>query len=378
MTYSNRYLLALCLVSACGGDDGDTTEADAQPQPQFDGGIGPDATPASPVTAYALGSGDTGTGILSAISMEDFSVQQNLIAGVATDDSVMRAYGGKLYLINRQGADNITVVDPASAQLVTQISTGAGTNPQDVAVVGDKLYVCLFNSSDILILDESDAQATPITVDVSSYDADGVPNCSSIIEVGGVVYATFGALDAQFTSQAGKVVVIDPATDTITTDFDLSYKNPLGLMLATRADGPFAGDILVATTEDFGAGVGCVERITTGATPTSGGCLAEAADLGGFVSSISEHDGLAYVLVNTSFTSSKLISVSEDGTLGTSSIYPETHYATDFAQCPDGNFIVNDRNAGNVQLFDLAGNALTDDGLDIGLPPAYSGGLLCF
>ncbi len=380
MKYHAFAVLLFLFGSACGGDDDDNINADADVQDLADAGTTePDAEPPEEVFAYALGSDSMTSGILTEVALDDLSVSTGVVAGVATNDSVVRRFGDKLYIVNRFGADNVTIVDTTTKQLVAQISTGAGTNPQDVAVVGDSIYVCAFNSGSIIVLDETDEQATPTLIDISSYDADGVPNCGSIIEVGGTLYAALGILDENFTSQGGKVVAIDTADDTISTDFDLTHNNPFGLFEASPSDGPFLGDLLIATTEDFGTGNGCVERVTPGASPSSAGCLIQNSELGGYVSKLQIVDNSVVLAVSTSFTEGKLVRVDASGTLSPQSITPGEQHVTDFVACPSGDILANDRTQGTIRVFGANDEERTaSTGLDIGLPAAFTNGMVCF
>src|SRR5690606_37442985 len=107
---------------------------------------------------------------------------QNAVAGVASTDPVVRRHGDRLYIINRFGADNVTVLDAGTLELVAQISTGPGSNPQDVAVDGDLLYVATMAGDGVAILDLTDPDAGVIdTIDLSPLDsAEDTPNCQTL------------------------------------------------------------------------------------------------------------------------------------------------------------------------------------------------------
>jgi hypothetical protein len=374
MRYLALLLTTLSLL-AC-GDDEHLGGADAGPS--ADASTTPDGMEEARASIFALGTDSNSAGVLARLLVPEMTLTQNFLAGVASNDSVVRAFNGKLYVVNRFGQDNVTIVDPSGPALVAQISTGAGTNPQDLAVVGNKIYVCALNSGSIIVLDEDAPTATPGTIDISSYDTDGIPNCGSIIARGGQVFATLGLFDANFASQGGKVVVIASGTDTIETSFDLTNKNPFGLLVGSDPGGAFGGDLFVGTTEDFGTGNGCIERITTGATPASAGCLVTNATLGGFATTLGLDGDTLWAAVSTSFTEGKLVSVSAVGVLDDTSLTPATQYATDFAVCPTGHIVTNDTTNGSVVVFDAAGANVTTTPIDIGLPPVYTNGLVCF
>jgi YVTN family beta-propeller protein len=353
------------LLSACGDDAG-------SPNPSGD------ELPTA--TVYALGSDSASSGILSRFDLPNTEATVNVVAGVVASDSVMRVFDDKLYIINRFGSDNITIVDTATNSLIAQLSTGAGTNPQDVAVVGSRLYICAFNTSGILVMDAEDPDGPVDTIDLSAYDPDGIPDCASIIAHGDKLYATFGLLDPEFVSHGGKVVVIDSTTDQVETDFDLSFNNPFGFIISTGAgsDSAFDGDLLVQTTEDFGDGNGCIERVTPGAAPGSSGCLIENPTLGGYVSVLQASGDTVWAAVNASPTVGKVVAIAAGGEIDAASLTAASQHPTDLAICPTGHLITNDRNDGTLHVYDANGEELTTEPLDVGLPSALANGIACF
>jgi YVTN family beta-propeller protein len=126
-----RTILLLWLLAAC-GDNFATPDA---------GGTGdappPDAhVPMPRAVAVAGDFMSPGTGILSRLDITALDMRQNVVASVAQGDPVVRQYGDKLYVINRFGSNNVTILDAKTLTFEEQISTGADSNPQDVAVVG--------------------------------------------------------------------------------------------------------------------------------------------------------------------------------------------------------------------------------------------------
>lgn len=368
---------SLSLLSPACGEDASPGGVDgsiaADARVALDASPGLDAAPGA--TLFALGSDGPGSGILSAVALPGLEVDQDLLASVASSDAVVRSFGGDLYIVNRFGSDNLTIVDPTVPELVAQMSTGAGSNPQDVAVAGSKIYVCPLNAGEILVLDLANPRSAPTSIDISSYDSDGVPNCASIVEAEDMLYASLELLDDTFTSQGGIVLAIDPSTDVVTGDVDLSYNNPFGHMIATDPDGAFGGDLLVATT-DFSGTQGCIEALATGSTPSSRGCLVENEALGGYPSSMEVHGDLLWVAIATSFTTGEVVTVDADGSVG-AALTPERRNTTDLAVCPTGHVITADQASGGLFAYDAEGRSLSTSPIDIGLPPAYAGGLVC-
>jgi hypothetical protein len=356
----------LIILAACGGDDEVTPDGGQPPAPDAAPGI--DAEPPPEAIAYAVGTDFATSGVLSKLEFPALAVTQDVVAGVASTDPVLRESGGKLYIVNRFGADNVTIVDLATKTLVEQVSTGAGSNPQDVAVKGDLLYVPALGSKGVLVVDLTDTGAPPAEIDLSSFDGDGKPDASSAMLVGDDLYVTLGLLDDTFTSQGGKVVVIDTTDDSVRADFDLVENNPIAFLQR------FGDDLITATT-DY-AGTGCIERITTGATPAAGPCLATEAALGGYVSDLAVAGADVVAAVSTSFTEAKLVVIAPDGSVSPS-ITPSSQQPTDVAWCPNDRIVIGDAAGGGLRVYDNAGTELTAQPLDIGQPPGFTNATVC-
>jgi DNA-binding beta-propeller fold protein YncE len=327
-------------------------------------------------TVYAVGTDNSTVGILSRMSVPGLSVEKNLMPGAVSVDPVLRYHDGLLYVVNRFGADNITVIEPRANQLVGQISTGAGTNPQDVAVRGDDMYVAALGARSIIKLNAATLAVAPSGVDISSYDVDGVPDANSIVLVDGKLYASIGMLDQDFQSHGGKVLVIDAQTDQIVDELDLVYANPVTLLQTTPASSPFAGDLITATN-DYNSGEGCVERITPGDRPQHRGCLIDNRDLGGTVSSIAFAHDMLWLAVGIDFEHATIVAVNEGGEIVLTVPNPQGQNPTDLTACPTGHLVSNDRAAGGLRVFHSDGTELSTRVIDIGLPPAFTGGLVC-
>jgi hypothetical protein len=154
--------------------------------------------------------------------------------------------GGKLVLVDR-GNTALTFVDPATCTVDHQFSVKAGfnfANPHDVVILSDtKGYVTRYGvnpaptdatskGDDILIVDPRDGTVAG-TIDLSSYAVAvaGVtmharPDRAMLVD-GKVVVSLNEAsdfptdLNGSITYAGGHLVVIDPATDTVTQDLAL-------------------------------------------------------------------------------------------------------------------------------------------------------------
>jgi hypothetical protein len=280
------------------------------------------------------------------------------------------------------------VLDAASLQLVAQILTGAGSNPQDVAVDGDLLYVPTLAGKGVAVLDLSRPDAGVVdTIDLSALDPDDRrPNCHSAVIVERRLAVVCGILDPQFNPRRrGIVAVIELDDETAPVRrVALQYRRPFGFALAPSS-GSLAGDILVPTAPRLfdPASAGCLERVhVAGDRPTAAGCLIDNQALGGFASGLAAADDRVWIAVTTGFDPD------DYGALGYAAAWNATAgameaamtgdevRAMDIATCPGGALAVSDATFG-VRVYDAAGAEMTDAPLDLGLPPV-SNGLVCY
>jgi hypothetical protein len=378
--------LALALLAACGdnlpplaggtvADAGGGTERDAAPTP--------DSGPTS-ATAFAVATDFATTGVASTISIPALDVTAPAIEGVASTDPIARLQGDRLFVVNRYGQDNITILDPARLTLIDQISTGAGSNPQDAARVGDRLYVAALASPGLLVVDLTRPDEGVVdTIDLSQLDPkDGLPDCVSVIAVGDQIVAVCTVLDESFTPRGpGQIALI--AGGVVVDTVPMTQVRPFGLAQAA----PAGDSVLVTTVLDFAdpdAG-GCVERIAIGnGTLEASGCLVENADLGGMVSALAWNpagDGI-WMTVTTSFDEKDfgphgdLVSLPAGGEPARAEL-PEEVRPMDLAVCPTGHLVISDATRGVRVLAPGAERELTSAPLDVGLPPV-SNGLVCY
>lgn len=379
----NRSLMLVLLLAAC-GDNHEMPDA----SPPGDGGPLDAHVPMPRAVAVAGDFGSPGTGIVSTLDVGALTVRQNVAAGAALGDPVLRYIDGKLYIVNRFGSNNVTILDGKTLQLVEQISTGANSNPQDVAVVGDKLYVPAMGTAGVVVLTRGSTSTK--TIDLSSLDTmgqnDGLPDCVSAYAVGTKVYVACGVLDNFNATEVGKIAVIDTATDTMVAHADMSARNPYGFFVRAPAGSTFAGDLLIPSVPDFTSyATGCIERVSTGDTPTVGCGLTNQA-LGGFANklAVSEAGDRLYIAVGTydsNFANQTGTLKSFDLTTGTLSETPisgANELIIDVAACPGGDVVGSDQTMNAAGLRVWRGTAeRTTGALPIGLRPTTSA-LVCY
>ena len=143
-----KYLCSLVLLVAACGDN--NTRPDARDR--IDGAFG-DGRIAKPVAIAVAGDFNSpGAGLASKLAVDSLTMQQNVVASAVQGDPVVRYHDGKLYVVNRFGGNNVTIIDGKTLQVIEQLASGPSSNPQDVAVVGSKLYVPAQGTSGVVVL----------------------------------------------------------------------------------------------------------------------------------------------------------------------------------------------------------------------------------
>lgn len=381
--------LATCLViAACGDNLGAPGQPDAAGDDTPDGPRS-DAPPGVVESRAVIVSGDFATtGILSTLDLPERTMTPGAVDGIAGSDPVIRHYGSDLYVINRFGGDNVTIVTDDQLGLVDQIGTGAGTNPQDVAVVGDKLYVAALGAAGVIVIDRANGNAKT-TIDLSALDpGDGNPDCVSVFAVDTRVFVACGVLMSFVPEGPGKIAVIDTTTDTVATSFDLPAENPFSLFARTPTTSVFGGDLVIGLVPSFSDfSTGCLARVSVGASPAANGCAATNADLGGYANHIeASPDGAMLWVAAAGFTTGPLGLLRGidlvSGALWDSPLSPPSQLIVDLAVCPGphagGIVVASDTGATKgVRVYDNAVEVTTDP-MPIGLPPANGGNIVCY
>lgn len=360
--------LALIALAAC-GDNGAVSP---------DGGP-PDA-PSAPPQAVVV-AGDYGThGVLSVMDATTHVVRADVApAGAVGADPLLRHAGRELFVINR-AENNLTILDDHTFAIVERLATGP--NPQDVAVVGNKLYVPDYGGKGVSVLTRGTTTRTEI--DLSADDPDGAPDCASAIAVGGDVYVACQLLADHKPVRAAKVYVIASATDTVQPGktITLQQRNPISLFERIPAGTMHAGDLVISTVNDFIV-PGCVERITPGTTASS--CWVKGEDLLGYASrtafQIDAFVEVTFFAVPTKAPKADLLAFDmPTDLLWAGALNPMTQAIGDVAVCPGGDLVVFDTTPAASGLRMYSGAAeLTRAAAPIGLTGGFSThGLDCY
>jgi hypothetical protein len=360
-------LAALVVASAACGDD--------IPAP----------LPESPATAgprAIVVSGDfDATGVFSVVDVAAGTVRRNVVAAAAGADPVVRRFGAELFVVNRFGptGSSVTILNASSLEVTHQLSTGLNSNPQDVAVIDDILYLPALNTRGVVILDRTGVHSE---LDLSSLDPDGRPDCVSAYAVDSKLIVVCGLLDNFSTVRDAKVAIYDPADGSLRTE-TLAARNPFGFLQPTPLDSVFGGDLLVATGDFEAPMTRCVARIN----PKTGqsACAIQNAALGGISSHLEVDLGRNALLVTaTHYEGFDLRGTLRAVDLGTGTVVaPPVTTASkslaDFAICPDGTLVVADATLGasGVRIFGAGGERTTAP-LGVGLPPSTQNGIVCY
>ncbi|HEY4055472.1 MAG TPA: hypothetical protein VGM39_02650 [Kofleriaceae bacterium] len=377
----------LGLFSAACGDDSGSGDTDAG---THDGGSGSDARVDGGEPAHERAfvvAGDFGTtGTLAQLDVQAKTVQKNLApTGAVLGDVVMRHFGNELFVVNRSDGNSLTILKDTDHSLVEMVGTGANSNPQDVAVVGNKVYVAMYEGKGLKTFTRG--SSTLAEIDLSADDTDGNPNCSSVYAVGTKVFVACQLkVDGMLSMDRGpgKVYVVDTATNTKVATLTLSTHNPFSLFEQLPSTSDHASDLIIDST-DFGS-AGCIERITTGATPTAPGCLAQNSAIGGYVSRFDFTQAKAYMVVTgASGTGNVKTMTLSNSTIDAGQINGASEPIGDVAVCSSGSVVMTEQpgfgaptDAPNgLLVYSSTGQSQTATPLDIGRVPSSSWSLTC-
>ncbi|MFH0799137.1 MAG: hypothetical protein V2A66_03010 [Pseudomonadota bacterium] len=229
-----------------------------------------------------------------------------VLARVTTDgsDAVAKSFGGRIYVVNRLGADSIQVIDPSNFSVAADYSVGKGSNPQDIAVVSDeKAYVSRLDSQndtsdtgDVLVINPLTG-AKLGSIDLKPYtDPNGnrLARAAQMVLVGKQLYVCIQDLPADMSKSAstnGKVAIIDTETDGLvdvdlnaagTQVIELTGRDPWGITYSPLTDKLYVADSgtfvnLAADTSDKFGGIEVIDHKTN----RSEGIVVDDAALGG-------------------------------------------------------------------------------------------------
>jgi DNA-binding beta-propeller fold protein YncE len=336
------------------------------------------SSPTAPL--IIVGTTDFTSGSLATIVPGGATAAVNLLN--IHSDAVVTTYGGKVYVINRLGQDNIIVLDPANPRSpLLQFSVGNGSNPQDIAFVSPtKAYVSRYGRPDLWIVNPQTGEQIG-AIDLSPFaDADGIPEMAGMAVVGTRLYVTCQRLDqnAGFVpTEKSLLIAIDTITDRV-VDMDpqtegvqaisLAATNPVSLRLFKRK-------LYVSLVSRFGDMEGGIEVID-GTTGKSEGLKISEQAFGGDLNTIamlSETRGYA-IISDATFTNFVKPFDLSTGTVSaplpdhSGGFTPDIVVAAGWLYVADrGTFQAPER--AGILVYDTATNTKVQGPISTGLPP---------
>jgi DNA-binding beta-propeller fold protein YncE len=340
---------------------------------------GPPAAVAAETKAFVVTT-DYSTGSFSAVNLDTRAVSQDVAD--AWRDATLRWYNGKVYVVNRAGQDNIQVIDPAASYAtVLQFSTGAGSNPQDIAFESPtRAFVSLYDKQALLVCNP-ETGATLDTISLAPFaDADHLPEMAHLALIGDRLFVAVQRLDrlnGYAPTAYSLVVVIDANADTV-IDADpvtpgvqgitLTAKNPV----TTFSYVPDQHRLLIGCAGRFQQLDGGIEAIDLD-TLHSVGFVALESQLGGDIGDIEWYSPThSYAIVSDVGFNAMLVSFnpSNGAKLGTVRS-PGGFSLPDCAINDRGELYVADNGFGTagIYVYSAGSDVLIAGPLDTGLPP---------
>jgi DNA-binding beta-propeller fold protein YncE len=276
-----------------------------------------------------------------------------------SSDPVARVADGRPIVVNRLSFDNLQGLDPkAGFKTVFQDSTGNGSNPHDLAVLGAAAAgvapggpparagvafvtrygppyddLALFDLDDGALLDHIDL--VPL-----ARNPDHLPRADQVLLHDGLLWVTLQDANASFTQfMNGRLAVIDPAARAVVDVIDLSGQNPFESLVYAPETGliyvGLAGIFPGLNAQSLTGGVEAIDP----ATRASRGLIVDDDALGGNVSAVAIASAARGYVVVTDAAFHNSLEAFDPGTgevLGT--VYDSPQYLA--ALVADDGFIV--------------------------------------
>jgi len=271
------------------------------------------AAPALASRAYVVES-DFSTGSFSSTDAGTKLPSCNVAS--AYSDARVRWYDGRVYIINRFGADNIEVLDGSTFALVRQFSVGNGANPYDIAFASPtRAYVTRYESTDLWIVDPTTGAHTGTVSLAGLADADGIPEMDHLEMVGPLLFVSLQRVDRNngfAPTDSSLVAVVDTRTDLL-VDCDAAHAGVQGILLPRKNPvTPFVFDeprtrLYLGCAGHYGELDGGIVRVDP-AGLVADGVIAREDSLGGDVLDIAwRDDQRAYAIVSDPLFNTSLI-----------------------------------------------------------------------
>ncbi|MDG5816027.1 hypothetical protein QA601_13120 [Chitinispirillales bacterium ANBcel5] len=238
---------------------------------------------------------DFQSGIVRSMSLENETITPFELH--VYSDAVLRSFNGKLYVLERMGADNILKLDPqttGSASVVYQINLGRDWNPQDMVFLSEeKAYISNNNEPKITVFNPSIGEITK-NIDISRYtflpDSNTSPNAGDMELVGSNLYVLLQRRNGFNPGAPTLLLKIDTYTDEIVDTIPLQFKNGYSMAYSD-------GALYISNPGSaFSTGDGAVERVDL--TTKEVTAIIDENALGGSPNFIVHKEGSRFYITN--------------------------------------------------------------------------------
>ncbi|MFM8559954.1 MAG: FlgD immunoglobulin-like domain containing protein [bacterium] len=300
----------------------------------------------------------------------------------AHSDARVRTFGGQVFVVNRFGADNVTVLDGATSALVRQFSVGNGANPYDIAFAsGTQAYVTRYESAALWVVNPATGAQTGTVSLAALADADGIPEMDRAIVVGPLLFVSLQRVDRTNGFQptdTSLVAVVDTRTNAL-VDCDATRPGVQGIVLPrTNPVTPFVLDVArsrlyLGCVGSYGVTDGGIVAIDP-VTLTAAGVVAPESALGGDVLDLAwGGDDRAFAIVADASFNTALVRWSRATGAAVQTLYsPGGFSLADAELTPDGSEVwVCNSSFGSpgVRRFAVTTGSATGSVLACTLPP---------
>lgn len=321
---------------------------------------------------------DFTSGALARVTPATWAV--NDVVNTIHSDARARVVRETLYVVNRFGADNVQMVNPANNATIRQFSTGNGSNPSDIAVLSSRCaYVSRYESTDLWVVDPATGAHTGTVSLAALADADGVPEMDRITVYGHYAFVSLQRVDRNAGFQptdTALVAVVDTRADTL-VDCDTATPGVQAIRLprtnpATDFVREPSGMLLIGCVGRYGQLDGAVVRVDPVALAPASVVISEAT-LGGDLGDLAWHSPTRAwaVISDASFNASVVRFDPAAGTLDGTLYAPGGFSVPDIGLDGAGRLWVCDNSfaAPGLRAYDAASEALLHAPLTFALPP---------
>ncbi len=365
----------------------ETAEEDAVDAVEEDVGEEEEIEPMPELAFTTNAAYDYSSGSYSVVALDDMTVAQDVLS--INSDAVVKCAGGIPMVLERFGADTVTILDIESPYSVAdQFTVETGSNPVDIALLaaGDGV-VTRNNVTTAAIIDLDDGALDTESLDLEDFaDADGIPEMSAVAVADGKIFIALQLLDRDtafwdptgpglvvvFDEESLDLIDVDPETADVDDGIALTAANPQAGFQAS----PYEDNVLyVAEVGLYGVLDGGIEGFNV-STYDAGGFIVSEETLGGDIAAwvvVDAETGYAAVSL-PEFAGDRLVRFDpSEGTVTDEHVFESAAYTlTGMALTSDGRLLVVDRDleGSGIVVFDAeTGEQIGDSPIATGVAP---------